>query len=148
MQTAHTQSAPVTIANVNTGAKRWTGRVLGGLVLLFLAFDTVVKLLQASPAIEATVRLGYPEHLVLGIGLVELVCTVLYLVPRTSLLGAVLLTGYLGGATASHLRHGDPFWFPLAFGALVWTALLLRDGRLRSLFFQALGAATTGATPS
>jgi len=82
---------------------------------------------------EGFVRLGYDESLALGIGLVELVCTILYLVPRTSILGAILLTGYLGGATATHLRIGEPYYAAVLLGVLVWGGLYLREERLRGL---------------
>ncbi len=111
----------------------WTGRVLSALLAFLLLFDAVGKLMRLVPVVEGTVRLGYPESLVLGIGLVELACAVVYAIPRSSILGAILLTGYLGGATATHVRIGDPFLFPIVFGVLVWGALFLREGRLRAL---------------
>jgi hypothetical protein len=115
----------------------WTSRILTGLALAFLAMDTVMKLLQLAPAIEGTVALGYPASAVFTIGVVELVCVALYAVPRTSLLGALLLTGYLGGAIASQLRIGAPLLshllFPTYIAALVWGGLYLRDARLRLL---------------
>jgi hypothetical protein len=87
--------------------------------------------------VEGTVRLGYPESVVLGIGIIELVCLIAYVIPRTSILGAILLTGYLGGAVATHVRIGSPLlshtFFPIYVGALVWVALLLRDDRLHTL---------------
>ena len=116
-----------------SSSRLWTGRVLGGLPTLFLLFDGIIKLLQLAPVKAAHERLGYPAHLAVGIGILELICTVLYLVPRTTVLGAVLLTGYLGGATATLVRVGDPFFFPLIVGALIWAGLLLRDERLRGL---------------
>jgi DoxX-like family len=117
-------------------AMRWAGYVLSGLPALFLAFDGFMKLVKPEPVVKATVELGYPESVILGLGIVVLACTALYLIPRTSVLGAILLTGYLGGAVASHLRHGDgwsPVLFPVVFGALLWGGLYLRDERLRSL---------------
>jgi DoxX-like family len=111
----------------------WAGRSVSALVVLFLLFDSLVKLMQLSLAVEPTIRLGYPESLVLGIGMVELVCLVVYAIPPTSILGAILLTGYLGGATATHVRIGDPFFFPIVVGVLVWLGLFLRDNRLRAL---------------
>jgi hypothetical protein len=111
----------------------WAGRIVGALVVLFLLFDSLVKLMRLPLAVEPTVRLGYPESLVLGIGIVELVCLVVYVIPPTSILGAILLTGYLGGATATHVRIGDPFFFPIVVGVLVWLGLFLRDDRLRAL---------------
>ena len=116
-------------------AKLWTGRVVTILTVAFLLFDTIVKMLNLPVAVEGTVRLGYPAGLVIYIGIVELVCLGLHLYPRTAVLGAVLLTGYLGGATATQVRVEDPwFIFPVVVGVLVWAGLFLRDGRLRPLF--------------
>ncbi|HEX8390786.1 MAG TPA: DoxX family protein [Longimicrobium sp.] len=115
---------------------RWmlvTGRVLTGLVAVFLLMDGALRVIGFAPYVEGTVQAGYAESLAPGIGLALLVPTLLYLVPRTSILGAILLTGYLGGATATNLRVGMPIAFPLAFGILVWAALYLRDGRLRGM---------------
>ena len=117
-------------------AALWTGRVMSVLPALFLLFDAAMKLVKPQFVVDATVRLGYPENVIVPLGVVLLVCTVLYLVPRTSVLGAILLTGYLGGAVATHVRHEDsPFEivFPVVFGALIWGGLVLRDPRLRSL---------------
>ena len=93
-----------------------------------------MKLVKPQFVVDATVRLGYPENVIVPLGVVLLVCTVLYLVPRTSVLGAILLTGYLGGAVATHVRHEDsPFEivFPFVLGALIWGGLVLREPRLR-----------------
>ena len=112
----------------------WTGRIISTLVALFLAFDSIIKLLQLAPAVDATTLLGYPASLVLVIGVVETICLAAYVIPRTSLLGAILLTGYLGGAVASQMRVGTPLFqivFPLIMGALLWGGLLLRDNQLR-----------------
>ncbi len=114
-------------------ATRWTGYILSGLPALFLAFDGVMKLVKPAPVVEATNQLGYPESVLGGLGIVLLTCTALYVIPRTAVLGAIFLTGYLGGAVASHLRHGDgwfPILFPVVFGALLWGGLYLRDERL------------------
>jgi hypothetical protein len=112
----------------------WAGRILGGLVILFMLFDGVIKVMNLPAAVEGTVRVGYPARLVVTIGVVALACTILYAVPRTSILGAILLTGYLGGATATQVRMEDPwFLFPVAIGGLVWAAIFLRDNRLRTL---------------
>ena len=109
-------------------AKLWTGRIVGTLIVLFLVFDGVVKMLKMNVAIEGTVRLGYPARLVAAIGLVETACAAMYAWPRTSMLGAILLTGYLGGATATQVRLEDPwFLFPVLIGVLAWGALWLRD---------------------
>jgi len=114
--------------------KRWTGLVIGAWVVLFLAFDSAVKLLGLDVAIEGTTRLGYPAHLVVIIGVVEFVCLLAYVIPRTAPIGALLLTAYLGGATATQVRVEDPwFLFPVAVGVVVWGALWLRDPRLAGL---------------
>jgi hypothetical protein len=99
-----------------------------------MLFDGGIKVLRMAPAVEGTARLGYPTSLVLPIGLVALVCTFLYAIPRTSILGAVLLTGYLGGATATQVRVEDAwFFFPIAIGVMVWVGPFLMDERLRAL---------------
>jgi hypothetical protein len=114
----------------------WAGRVISTLCILFLVFDGVAKLFLPAPVVEACARLGIPEHIVPGIGILLLACTAVYAIPQTSVLGAILLTGYLGGAVATHVRVGDPA-FPVAFaalfGVLVWLGLFLRDARLHGL---------------
>jgi hypothetical protein len=117
-------------------AMLWTGIILSVLPSLFLLLDGAMKLAKPAFVVEATARLGYPESSIVPLGIVVLACTVLYLVPRTSVLGAILLTGYLGGAVASHVRLEEgwfPVLFPVVFGALLWGGLLLRDARLRAL---------------
>jgi hypothetical protein len=119
-----------------SAAALWTGRVLSALPALFLLFDAAMKLVKPAFVVEATVQLGYPEGVIVPLGVVLLASTALYLVPGTSVLGAFLLTGYLGGAVATHVRVGHgPFeiLFPVLFGALLWTGLALRDRRLRAL---------------
>jgi hypothetical protein len=115
----------------------WVGRIIGALVTLFLLFDALIKVMRLPPAMEGTTRLGYPESLVFVLGMLELVCVVLYVIPRTSVLGAILLTGYLGGAVATNLRAGNPLFTyilaPVYFGVLIWGALFFRDGQLRAL---------------
>ena len=114
-------------------AKLWTSRILTAWIVLFLLFDAAVKLLRLPVAVAATVDLGYPEGLVVGIGVLELICLVAYAIPRSSFLGAILLTGFLGGATATKVRLEDPwFLFSVAVGGLVWGALWLRDDRVRT----------------
>lgn len=103
---------------------------------LFLLIDGVMKLFKPAIVVEATVKLGYPENTILPIGIVLTVCTILYLIPRTAVLGAILLTGYLGGAVATHVRVGEglfPVSFPIIFGVLLWGGLYLRNNRLRTL---------------
>jgi hypothetical protein len=115
----------------------WAGRVISALPALFLLFDAVLKFIKPPQVVEGTLQLGYPESVILPLGIVLLVCTVLYLIPSASVLGAILLTGYLGGAVATHVRVGSPLFthtlFPIYVGALVWGGLFLRDERLRSL---------------
>ena len=124
---------------VESSAKKRSiaGYVLTGLVAAFLTFDTVMKLLQLAPAVQGTTELGYPAGTVVVIGAIELVCLVLYLVPRTSVLGALVLTGYLGGATATHVRVGSPLpthtLFPIYVALMAWGGLYLRESRLRQL---------------
>ena len=114
----------------------WAGRIISALPALFLLMDGIMKLFKPALVVEATVKLGYPESVILPIGIVLVVSTALYLVPRTSVLGAILLTGYLGGAVATHVRVGEglfPVFFPVIFGVLIWLGLYLRDDRLRAL---------------
>ncbi len=112
----------------------WAGRITSALPVLMLLFSGIMKLVKPAGVVEGFTRLGYDESLAVGLGIVELGCTVLYLIPRTSVLGAILLTGYLGGAIATHVRIGDPqFFFPIILGVLVWGGLYLRDNRLRAL---------------
>jgi DoxX-like family len=117
--------------------RRIAGYVLTAFVALFLTFDTVLKVLRLAPAVQGTTELGYPAGTVLWIGMIELVCLALYLVPRTSVLGALLLTGYLGGAIATHVRVGSPLvshtLFPIYVALMVWGGLYLREPRLREL---------------
>jgi hypothetical protein len=122
----------------------WTGRILTALVVLFLTFDLVIKLLGAPEAVEATAKLGFPPGTLFALGMIQLVCLILYLIPRTASLGAVLWTGYLGGAIATHLRTGAPVFnliFPILVAALLWGGLWLRDPRIRAvLAWPGLGA--------
>jgi DoxX-like family len=126
-----------TAAAQDTKTRRIVAVVLTTLVALFLTFDIVIKILMLSPAVEGTTALGYPADRVFPIGVIELVCLVLYLIPRTSVLGAVLLTGYLGGAIATHVRVGSPLLshtlFPIYVAVLIWGGLYLREPRLREL---------------
>jgi len=129
-----TQAAPP----ISKGAL-WTGRVLSGLVVLFLVFDIVVKLIPLEVALTTSGQLGYPTTagFARGLGVLLLVCTALYAYPRTSILGAILLTGYLGGAIATHVRVGSPLFshtlFGVYLGLMLWGGLYLRDLRLRTL---------------
>ena len=121
----------------NANAAALVGRVLSGLAILFMTFSGVIKLLAPSFVLENFVRMQIPVEQATGIGLLELGCTLVYAVPRTTVHGAILLTGYLGGAVIAHLRLGDPWFshtlFPLYVGAFVWGGLVLRDRRVREL---------------
>jgi hypothetical protein len=138
MEAVLTRSVPRT---TTAGRARWAGLAITGLAVLFLVFDSAVKVLKLAPAIEATTQLGYPASAVALIGLIELVCLAVYLVPRSAIAGAVLLSGYLGGAIASQLRAGHPLFshtlFPIYVAALVWAGLYLRDRRVRALLAPA-----------
>lgn len=114
----------------------WPARIVSGLPALFLLVDGVMKLVKPEFVVTETVRLGYPESTIVPIGIVLIICTILYLVPATSVLGAILLTGYLGGAVATHVRAGEPVFsivFAIVFGMLIWLGLYLHDRRLREL---------------
>ena len=129
LQSAH---APAPVGK----AALWTGRVIRTLPALFLLLDAAVKLVKPGFVVEATGDLGFPESVIVPLGIVLASCAILYLIPRTAALGAILLTGYLGGAIASHVRHEDgwlPLVFCVVFGALLWSGLLLRDARLRAV---------------
>lgn len=111
----------------------WLGRILSGLVIAFLIFDAVTKIIKIAPVVEATEKLGIPRSAIPGIGILLLICTAFYVVPQTAILGAILLTGYLGGAAAIHLRAGSggfPIVFSVAFGVMAWGGLVLREPRL------------------
>jgi hypothetical protein len=117
-------------------SQRMAGLIVSGLAALFFVVDGVMKLIQPKQVVEATIGLGYPQSMISGIGITLLACTLLYVFPRTSVLGAILLTGYLGGAIASNVRAQTPVFnvaFAATFGCLVWVGLWLRDSRLRSL---------------
>src|SRR5262245_16835762 len=112
----------------------WSGRIMSALPSLFLLVDGIMKLFKPDFVVKATVELGYPETVIVPLGIVLTACTALYLIPRTRILGAILLTGYLGGAVATHVRVGAGWFeilFPVVVGALVWGGLLLRDAQLR-----------------
>ena len=118
----------------------WAGCIIRTLAVLFLLVDGVMKLFKPAPVLEATVRLGYPESTIVGIGIVLLTCTLLYVIPRTSIFGAILLTGYLGGAVATQVRVGSGWFetlFPVLLGSLIWGGLWLRDVRLQNLLTPA-----------
>lgn len=129
MQT-ETSAAPVSKAAL------WTGRVISGIVALMLFWSAGMDLTRSSMVMEGMTKYGYPAGSVLGIGLALLAGVILYVVPRTSILGAIVLTGYLGGAVSTHVRAGDPvgrMLVPVLFGVLTWGGLYLRDAGLRGL---------------
>ena len=113
------------------------GRLLSAIAALFLLFDSAGKLLQVAPVVEGSTQLGYPESAIVPIGVILLLCVITYMIPRTAPLGAVLSTGYMGGAIATHVRIGSPLFthelFPLYVSVLFWGGLFLRDERLRTL---------------
>jgi DoxX-like family len=115
----------------------WTGRALGGVASLFLLADALMKVLELPVAVQGTQQVGYPKEVVFGLGVVQLVCLAAYLVPRTAVLGAVLWTGYLGGAVATHVRIGDPLLShvlaPVYVALFLWGGLWLRDARVRAV---------------
>jgi hypothetical protein len=131
------EASPMQPETISISKKRlWAGRILSGWAALFFLLDGGMKLFKPRFVVEATLQLGYPESAIVGIGLVLLGCTILYLIPRTAILGAVLLTGYLGGAVATYVRVSGPWFntvFPVVFGCFVWGGLYLRDKRLRSV---------------
>jgi DoxX-like family len=132
MELTHSASRAATVTNTQV----WAGRIITTLVVLFMIFDGVAKLMKVPQVVESTAELGFPEHSIPLIGGLLLVCTAAYVIPDTAVLGAILLTGYLGGATAANLRIGHPLFetvFPIGFAALIWAGIGLRDGRLREL---------------
>ena len=133
MQTTITNTAPS-----SSKAALWTGRILKGLLILFLLFDAITKIFPPKYVIDASAKVGWTENTLRPLGLILLLSTVLYAIPRAGLLGAVLLTAYLGGATASNILAGFNFVFPIIFGILVWVGLALTHNRhgnaIRSTF--------------
>ena len=115
-------------------AALWTGRVMSILPILLVLFGSVMKLMRTPAVVEGFVRAGLPEKLIIPVGIIELVCVIVYVIPRTAILGAILMTGLLGGATLTELRIGDPTYpMPVFLGMLAWGGLYLRDVRLREL---------------
>lgn len=114
----------------------WAGRIISALVALFLLFDSITKVMKVAPVMQASAQLGFPVSAIVGIGITLLVCTAFYVIPQTSVLGAILLTAYLGGAVASNVRIGNSMFntfFPIVFGVLIWAGIFLRDNRLGAL---------------
>ena len=116
----------------------WAGRIISALPVLFLLFDSVIHIVRIAVVDKGFADLGYAVTLARPLGIIELICVILYVIPRTSVLGAVLLTGYLGGAVATNVRVGAPLFshvlFPVYVGVLLWGGLYLRDSRLRAIF--------------
>ena len=121
-------------------ARLWAGRILSGIAVLFLTVDGMMKVLRLAPALQGTVELGYPESAVVPIGVLVLIGVVLYAIPRTSVLGAIWLTGFLGGAVATHVRVGNPLFthtiFPTYVAAVVWGGLALRKPRVLDVILR------------
>jgi hypothetical protein len=123
-----TQAAPISRSAL------WTGRILSAMPVLMLLFSGVLKLLKPAPVLQSLAHFGLPESIIFKIGILEIACTFIYLIPRTAMLGAILMTAYLGGATATNVRVGDPSSImTVLLGVLVWAGLYLRDERLRAL---------------
>lgn len=122
-----------TSAPSKSNTRLWTGRIISILCVLFLLFDASGKLFKESHSVSGTMALGFTEEYVPVIGIILLVCTLVYIIPRTALIGAVLLTAYLGGAVVAMMRVGTPFYFPVLMGVLLWTGLFLRDERVRAM---------------
>ncbi|MQA90716.1 MAG: DoxX family protein [Gemmatimonas sp.] len=151
MTTSRTQEVtaaqPDRLQGGTGGVRLWVGRLLSALVAAFLLFDGLARTVRFAPYVEGTVEFGYPVEFASWIGLTLVVATVLYSIPRTSVLGAILLTGYLGGATASHVQRADPwFLFAVGFGVLAWGGLYLRDERVRALLPLRRTTEYSGAT--
>jgi hypothetical protein len=134
------ESAPSSASRATAGtstAALWTGRVLTTLAVLFLTFDATIKFVLSKEAIEGTTQLGWQVHHLPILGTIAVICLVLYVIPRTAPLGAILWTGYLGGAIATHLRLDNPLFthtiFPIYVAAFIWGGLYLRDPRVRAL---------------
>jgi hypothetical protein len=129
-------SIAITTQSTQPRAALWTARVLGAIAALFLTFDGVIHVLNPALVVQASVQLGFPVHLMPVVGVIELACLALYLARRTSFIGALLLTAYLGGATAIQVRaESVPFniVFPAIVATLLWSSLVLRDARIRAL---------------
>ncbi|HEX4006315.1 MAG TPA: DoxX family protein [Acidobacteriaceae bacterium] len=137
METTMPAAAPPGNAAVIGSGRLWTGRVITGLITLFMVFDAAMKFAKPKPVADAFVRTGWPIDLSVTLGVILAVSTIFYLIPRTAVVGAILLTGYLGGAVATNLRLHNPLFgntlFPVYFGVLVWAALWLRDPAIAHL---------------
>ena len=116
-----------------SGKMRWAGYIMSALPVLMLLMSAAMKFLKPAPVVEGFAHLGLPEKLTFALGVLELACTILYLIPQTAVLGAILLTGYLGGAILAHVRVGEAGFAQVIFGVFIWGGLYLRDSRLRAL---------------
>jgi hypothetical protein len=120
-------------------ARLWIGRFASGASILFLLMDGLMKLVKPAPVIEGTLQLGYPESIITALGVILLTCVILYAIPRTAFLGALLLTGYLGGAVATHVRVGNPLFshilFPVYLAVIIWAGLALRQPKLAEVLW-------------
>ena len=125
-----TITSPATSAE--SKGRLWTGRIISYLVILFMLFDAGMKIIRERHVIDTSARMGWPVETLTPLGFVLLISTILYAIPRTAVLGAILLTAWLGGATAENVRTGNPAWFSVVFGILVWLGLWLRDKHLNS----------------
>jgi hypothetical protein len=139
-QSAVTGTAKVYSGKETTSVSKkrlWTARIMSGLVILFMLFDSIMKFIQPTAVVEGTLILGYAEHHIPIIGALALVSIILYAIPRTSILGAILLTGYWGGAIATHLRLDNPLFshilFPVYLAILAWGGIWLVNEKLRAL---------------
>jgi hypothetical protein len=133
----HAETTPLHFAPAGSRGQIVTGRVLTGIAVLFLLFDAIGKLMRPAAVVDGTVQLGWPASVILPLGILQAALLIVYLIPRTAVLGAILWTGYLGGAVATHVRIGNPLFshilFPVYVAALLWGGLWLRDRRLRTL---------------
>lgn len=144
MTTSYAISTPTEASSISpdiltSKTRVWTGRMLGTLAVLFLAMDGGMKLFEPLFVVQSTLQLGYPEATIVSIGLTLLVCSALYVIPRTAILGAILLTGYLGGAVASNVRAATPLFnvvFPVVFAVVIWVSLVLRFRHLQRIVFN------------
>ncbi|HEY2645359.1 MAG TPA: DoxX family protein [Candidatus Acidoferrales bacterium] len=128
---------PATQPDSISGTALWSGRIISGLVTAFMIFDGTIHIMKPPPVVQAFAQLGFPIRLAIPLGIVSLTCALLYAIPQTSILGAILLTGYLGGAVAVQVPTQNPFFgeviFPVYIGIFVWGGIFLREERLRKL---------------
>jgi hypothetical protein len=128
----HQEMSVASSRPVSTAAL-WTGRILSALPIPLLLMSAAMKLASVAPVVEGFKKFGFPDGAAFAIGLVELACVILYVIPQTAVLGAILLTGYLGGAAVTHIRVSEPWFAPVVMGVILWMGLYLRDPRLREL---------------